>query len=81
MLIVICSTGRGLMKKIEGYKGLSEEMGVPVKKLEEVYAEYAEIAQGKKKDPFGKKFFDNWKTTANDTFYVAQMEVSLKSAL
>ena len=63
------------MKKIEGYKGLSEEMGVPVKKLEETYAEYAEIAQGNKKDPFGKKFFDNWKTTANDTFYVAQMEV------
>lgn len=34
------------MKKIEGYKGLAEEMGVPLKKIEEAYADYAQIAQG-----------------------------------
>jgi len=67
-------TGRGLMKKISGYKGLSKEMGIPMSKIEQVYVDYAQVAQGKQKDPFGKKFFDNWETTPEDTFYVAWME-------
>jgi succinate dehydrogenase/fumarate reductase flavoprotein subunit len=62
------------MKRIEGFKGLAKEMGVPESKIKSVYEDYAQIAQGKKKDPFGKKFFDNWETDPNDVFYVAQME-------
>jgi len=65
--------GRGLMKRLEGFKGLAEEMKIDESKIKEAYDDYAQIAQGKKKDPFGKKFFDNWKTSESDVFYVAQM--------
>lgn len=61
------------MKHIKGFKGLAEEMGLSEDKIKSTYDDYAAIAQGKKKDPFGKKYFDNWKTSPDDTFYVAQM--------
>lgn len=44
------------MKKLKGFKGLAEEMALPESKIKTVYEDYAQIAQGKKKDPFGKKF-------------------------
>lgn len=66
-------TGRGLMKNITGFKGLAEEMGISVDKIKSTFEDYAAIAKGKKKDPFGKKYFDNAETHENDSFFVAQM--------
>lgn len=46
--------GRGLMKKIEGRAALAKEMNLPESKLKETFGDYVQIAEGKKKDPFGK---------------------------
>ena len=62
------------MKRIEGFKGLAKEMNLPESKIKAAYDDYAQIAQEKKKDPFGKKYFDNWETSPSDVFFVAQME-------
>lgn len=61
------------MKHIKGYKGLAQEMGLPESKIKSVFDDYTHIATGKKKDPFGKKYFDNYETHKDDQFYVAQM--------
>ncbi|KAK9447271.1 FAD binding domain-containing protein [Limtongia smithiae] len=64
-------SGRGLMKKITG-KQLAAEIGCGEKKLAQVFAEYNEIAAGKRKDPYGKKFFSNMPFDINDTnFHVS----------
>jgi succinate dehydrogenase/fumarate reductase flavoprotein subunit len=66
-------SGRGLMKKISG-KQLAEEIGCGPEHLQKVFQEYNDIAAGKKKDPYGKKFFHNVPFDINDTFHVALMQ-------
>ncbi|KAI5477479.1 hypothetical protein MNV49_006325 [Pseudohyphozyma bogoriensis] len=51
--------GRGLMKRFETGEELAKEMGIPAKKLQEVFSNYTDIVKDPKKDPFGKKFFSN----------------------
>ncbi|TIA88701.1 hypothetical protein E3P81_03356 [Wallemia ichthyophaga] len=67
--------GRGLMKKFTNGSDLAKEMGVSSDALKKTFQDYNDIAHGKKKDPYGKKFFfdkgDEWKM--DDTFHVAQM--------
>ena len=66
-------SGRGLMKKMSG-KELAKEIGCGDQTLQKTFHDYNEIADGKKKDPFGKKFFHNLPFDINDTFHVALME-------
>ena len=61
------------MKKMSG-KELAKEIGCGPEALEKTFKDYNEIADGKKKDPFGKKYFHNGPVDINDDFYVAQME-------
>jgi len=66
--------GRKLMKRYENGRDLAKDMGISVEKLQEVFDDYNQVASGKKKDPFGKKFFSvaDWKI--DDVFNVALME-------
>ncbi|MCJ1358623.1 MAG: hypothetical protein MMC33_008623 [Icmadophila ericetorum] len=66
-------SGRGLMKKMSG-KELAKEIGCGESALQNTFTDYNAIADGKKKDPFGKKFFHNLPFDINDTFHVAEME-------
>ncbi|KAA6415885.1 MAG: Flavocytochrome c [Lasallia pustulata] len=66
-------SGRGLMKKMSG-KELVKEIGCSEDELKKTFHNYNEIAAGKQKDPFGKKFFHNMPFDINDTFHVALME-------
>lgn len=66
-------SGRGLMKKMSG-KALAKEIGCSEDTLQGTFTDYNAIADGKKKDPFGKKFFHNLPFDINDTFHVALME-------
>lgn len=66
-------SGRGLMKKMTG-KELAKEIGCGEQALQATFKDYNAIADGKKKDPFGKKFFHNLPFDINDTFHVALME-------
>lgn len=66
-------SGRGLMKKMSG-KELAKEIGCGDAALSDTFNDYNAIADGKKKDPFGKKFFHNPPFDINDTFHVAVME-------
>merc|ERR1712036_82074 len=66
-------SGRGLMKKMTGEE-LAKEMGIDAKELQTEFQSYNDIADGKKKDEWNKKFFHNMPFTVDDTFYVAQME-------
>ncbi|KAI9812485.1 MAG: hypothetical protein M1827_004716 [Pycnora praestabilis] len=66
-------SGRGLMKKMSG-KELAKEIGCSEDALQKTFHDYNDIADGKKKDPFGKKFFHNLPFDINDTFHVALME-------
>lgn len=66
-------SGRGLMKKMTG-KELAKEIGCGEKTLQKTFEDYNDIADGKKKDPFGKKFFHNLPFDISDTFHVALME-------
>ena len=66
-------SGRGLMKKMSG-KQLAKEIGCSEDALQKTFTDYNAIADGKKKDPFGKKFFHNLPFDINDTFHVAVME-------
>ena len=66
-------SGRGLMKKMSG-KELAGEMGISPEKLQKVFSEYNEIAEGRKKDPYGKKFFHNCPFDVKDEFHVSLME-------
>ena len=66
-------SGRGLMKKMSG-KELAKEIGCGDNALEKTFTDYNAIAEGKAKDPFGKKFFHNLPFDISDTFHVAVME-------
>lgn len=66
-------TGRGLMKKFDSGEALAKEMGISTDKLKSTFDDYNQIATGKKKDPFGKKFFSNHNMKMDDTFHVALM--------
>lgn len=66
-------SGRGLMKKMTG-KELVKEIGCSESALKKTFDDYNDIADGKKKDPFGKKFFHNLPFSIDDTFHVALME-------
>ncbi|KAH0071817.1 Flavocytochrome c, partial [Aureobasidium melanogenum] len=66
-------SGRGLMKKMSGEE-LIKEIGCSRKDLEKTFSDYNEIADGKQKDPWGKKYFHNMPFKVDDTFHVAVME-------
>lgn len=66
-------SGRGLMKKITGQE-LAKEIGCGPEHLQKVFKSYNDIADGKAKDPYGKKFFHNTPLDINDDFHVALME-------
>ncbi|EED13387.1 fumarate reductase Osm1, putative [Talaromyces stipitatus ATCC 10500] len=66
-------SGRGLMKKMTG-KELAKEIGCGEAALKKTFDDYNLIAEGKKKDPWNKKFFHNLPFSIDDTFHVALME-------
>ncbi|PBP18762.1 flavocytochrome c [Diplocarpon rosae] len=66
-------SGRGLMKKMTG-KELAKEIGCTPEHLQSTFKAYNDIADGKKKDPYGKKFFHNGPVDIDDDFHVAVME-------
>lgn len=66
-------SGRGLMKKMTG-RELAKEIGCGEEALDKQFKEYNDIAEGKKKDAWGKKYFHNLPFDINDTFHVAVME-------
>lgn len=66
-------SGRGLMKKMTG-KELAKEIGCTPEHLQKTFTTYNAIADGKQKDPWGKKFFHNGPLDINDDFHVALME-------
>ena len=66
-------SGRGLMKKMSG-KELAKDIGCSEQSLQKTFSNYNDIADGKQKDPFGKKFFHNLSFNIDDTFHVAVME-------
>ena len=66
-------SGRGLMKKMHG-KELAKEIGCSPEHLQKTFDAYNDIANGKKKDPYGKKFFHNFPVNVDDDFHVAVME-------
>lgn len=66
-------SGRGLMKKMTG-KELAKEIGCTPEHLQKGFKTYNSIAEGKTKDPWGKKFFHNMPFDIDDDFHVAVME-------
>ncbi|KAH9894602.1 flavocytochrome c [Xylariomycetidae sp. FL2044] len=66
-------SGRGLMKKMSGQE-LAKETGCSPDHLQKTFTTYNAIAEGKQKDPWGKKYFHNMPVDINDTFHVAVME-------
>ena len=66
-------SGRGLMKKMSGAQ-LVKEIGCSESTLQKTFTDYNAIADGKQKDPFGKKFFHNMPFDVDDDFHVALME-------
>src|SRR5271154_7187136 len=66
--------GRGLMRHFKSGADLAKEMGIETSKLQQVFKDYNDYASGKKKDPHGKKFFQNYPFDVNDEFHVALME-------
>lgn len=65
--------GRGLMKKMTGQE-LVKEIGCGEAALKKTFDDYNQITDGKKQDPWNKKFFHNGPLSLDDTFYVALME-------
>jgi succinate dehydrogenase/fumarate reductase flavoprotein subunit len=66
-------SGRGLMKKMTGQQ-LAKEIGCTPDHLQKTFQTYNAIADGKQKDPWGKKFFHNMPLDISDDFHVALME-------
>ncbi|EQL00985.1 flavocytochrome c [Ophiocordyceps sinensis CO18] len=66
-------SGRGLMRKMTG-KELAKEIGCSPDHLQGTFKTYNAIADGKQKDPWGKKFFHNMPLDIDDDFHVALME-------
>ncbi|RDA91525.1 hypothetical protein CP533_4364 [Ophiocordyceps camponoti-saundersi (nom. inval.)] len=66
-------SGRGLMRKMTG-KELAREIGCSPEHLQKTFTTYNAIADGKQKDPWGKRFFHNMPLDINDDFHVSLME-------
>ncbi|PHH68894.1 hypothetical protein CDD80_7164 [Ophiocordyceps camponoti-rufipedis] len=66
-------SGRGLMRKMTG-KELAREIGCSPEHLQKTFTTYNAIAEGKQKDPWGKRFFHNMPLDVDDDFHVALME-------
>ncbi|KAI0126900.1 flavocytochrome c [Xylariales sp. AK1849] len=66
-------SGRGLMKKMTG-KELAKEIGCTPDHLQKTFTTYNATADGKQKDPWGKKFFHNGPLDIDDDYHVALME-------
>ncbi|KAG5949824.1 hypothetical protein E4U53_005727 [Claviceps sorghi] len=66
-------SGRGLMRKMTGQE-LAKEIGCSADHLQKTFQTYNAIAEGKQKDPWGKKFFHNMPLDINDDFHVSLME-------
>ncbi|KAG2230513.1 hypothetical protein INT48_008318 [Thamnidium elegans] len=66
--------GRGLMKRFDSGEALAKEMGISPQHLEQTFETYNKIADGKVKDPWGKRFFHNVPIKMTDYFYVAHMQ-------
>ena len=66
-------SGRGLMRKMTG-KQLAKEIGCTPEHLQKTFTTYNAIADGKQKDPWGKKFFHNGPLDVDDDFHVSLME-------
>jgi succinate dehydrogenase/fumarate reductase flavoprotein subunit/predicted heme/steroid binding protein len=66
--------GRGLMRHFKSGADLAKEMGIDVSVLRKTFDDYNDYATGKRKDPFAKKFFQNYPFDVNDEFHVALME-------
>ncbi|EGS18882.1 fumarate reductase-like protein [Thermochaetoides thermophila DSM 1495] len=66
-------SGRGLMRKMTGHE-LAKEIGCTPEHLQKTFQTYNAIAEGKIKDPWGKRFFHNMPFDINDTFHVSLME-------
>ncbi|KAG6003047.1 hypothetical protein E4U21_002437 [Claviceps maximensis] len=66
-------SGRGLMRKMTGHE-LAKEIGCSPDHLQKTFQTYNAIADGKQKDPWGKKFFHNLPVDINDDFHVSLME-------
>ncbi|KAJ5114448.1 hypothetical protein NUU61_000207 [Penicillium alfredii] len=66
-------SGRGLMRKMSG-KELAKEIGCGDATLQKTFDEYNLIAEGKKKDPWNKRFFHNMPFNIDDEFHVSLME-------
>ncbi|GAA6036498.1 hypothetical protein JCM8097_003535 [Rhodosporidiobolus ruineniae] len=66
--------GRKLMKRFDNLDQVAKEMGLPKSKLRQTFDTYHNIAAGKEKDPWGKKFFHNtdWSDNAGP-YHVALM--------
>ncbi|KAF9924615.1 hypothetical protein FBU30_005438 [Linnemannia zychae] len=65
--------GRGLMKYFKNGEELAKEIGIPPSELKKTFDEYNEIAAGRVKDPWGKKYFHNVPIKMDQDFHVAQM--------
>lgn len=65
--------GRGLMKYFKNGEALAKEIGIPPAELQKTFDEYNQIAAGKVKDPWGKRFFHNVPITMDQDFHVAHM--------
>ena len=66
-------SGRGLMKKMTGQQ-LAKEIGCTPEHLQQSFQTYNAIAEGKQKDPWGKKYFHAMPFDIDDTFHVSLME-------
>ena len=62
------------MRHFKSGADLAREMGIEASKLEQTFKDYNDYATGKKKDPTGKRFFQNHPFHINDEFHVALME-------
>ena len=60
------------MKRYENGHDLAKDMGISAEKLSKTFKDYTDCAKAKK-DPFGKKFFQNANFHMNDIFHVAIM--------
>ncbi|KAG0247812.1 hypothetical protein BG011_000888 [Mortierella polycephala] len=65
--------GRGLMRYFKNGEELAKEIGIPPSELKKTFDEYNLIAEGKSKDPWGKKYFHNFPIKMEQDFHVAQM--------
>jgi len=61
------------MKRFDSGEALAKEFGLKPEVLKKTFDDYNAIAQGKAKDPYGKKFFHGGDFKLDDYFHVAHM--------